>query len=55
MQMFNGLEEHQRNQFVWEPLKIFKFGGQLSRTTNLRCQVFLSFEVIIFSKINYSL
>jgi hypothetical protein len=22
----NGLQENQRNQFVWEPLKNFKFG-----------------------------
>jgi hypothetical protein len=26
--------------------RIFKFGGQLWRTTNLKCQVFLLFEVI---------
>jgi hypothetical protein len=24
----NGLQENQRNQFVWEPLKIFKFSEQ---------------------------
>jgi hypothetical protein len=43
----NGLQENQRNQFVWEPLKIFKFGGQFSRTTSLKCQVFLSFEIML--------
>jgi hypothetical protein len=32
----NDLQENQRNQFVWEPLKIFKFGVS---------QVFMSFEV----------
>jgi hypothetical protein len=24
----NGLQQNQRNQCVWEPLKNFKFGGQ---------------------------
>jgi hypothetical protein len=24
----NGLQGNQKTQFVWEPLKIFKFGGQ---------------------------
>jgi hypothetical protein len=27
-QNVNALQENQRNQFVWEPLKQFKFGGQ---------------------------
>jgi hypothetical protein len=38
----NSLQENQRNHFVWETLKNFKFGGLFWRTTKLKSQVFLS-------------
>jgi hypothetical protein len=45
----NGLQKNQRTHF-WETLKIFKFGGQFGRTTNLKSQVFMSLTLRKFVK-----